>query len=326
MNNTVIRTLFSIIVSWPLIAAAPAEAQPRLKSKVDVMGELVTVGDLVADAGPFANRAIFRAPDLGKSGTVSAAAVTAAVEAVGLDNLDTDGVNAVLVSRPAKLIDREQIEQVLRTEVAARLGVEANEDLTIRLDRTVSPLFARADSLAPATVTHFTFSASSGRFQAIVRVDAGAENDVNLRLSGQAVETLEIQVLDRRITRGEILTASDLTSLRVARRKVTAEAVFDPSELIGMQATRTLPVRAALRKKDFARPLMVKRGDLINLSFRGPGITLSIRGRALSQGAQGDAISVLNLQSNRVVNAVISGAKQAIVTPPVGQIAQIVEN
>src|SRR5262249_16669321 len=69
----------------PRAAAVPAlreraePPRPTLKRAVTVTGEIVRIGDLVENAGVVAEVAIFRAPDLGHSGSVPAARVVEAV-------------------------------------------------------------------------------------------------------------------------------------------------------------------------------------------------------------------------------------------------------
>src|SRR5690349_15487831 len=57
-------------------AASPSAAlpaTPALKRDVTVSSELVRIGDLIENAGTSARVPIFRAPDLGQTGSVSAA-------------------------------------------------------------------------------------------------------------------------------------------------------------------------------------------------------------------------------------------------------------
>ena len=54
------------------VTAALAPVHPKLKAEATVNGDLVRIGDLVANAGIIADVPIFRAPDLGATGMVSA--------------------------------------------------------------------------------------------------------------------------------------------------------------------------------------------------------------------------------------------------------------
>jgi flagellar basal body P-ring formation protein FlgA len=62
------------------------------------------------------------------------------------------------------------------------------------------------------------------------------------------------------------------------------------------------------------RPEAVERNALILMTYEQPGLNLSMRGKALAAGAVGDVIQVVNLNSKRTVEAVITGPNRAAVT------------
>jgi len=138
--------------------AALVQNRPVLKAEAVVTGDIVRIGDLVAHAGIVANRPIFRAPDLGSTGTVSVEAVIEAVRAHALIGLDTGGVNEVVVTRASRTIPAKDIEDgfferlvaspVARTSIL--VGRVAGVALLVRQGRLAVPLdhvHARHDHL-----------------------------------------------------------------------------------------------------------------------------------------------------------------------------------
>jgi flagella basal body P-ring formation protein FlgA len=79
-----IRTLIAALAMLIAVGASAAAQElaaldhPRLKAQAVVTGDVVRVGDLVEHAGIIATVPIFRAPDLGMTGSVPAAAVVEA--------------------------------------------------------------------------------------------------------------------------------------------------------------------------------------------------------------------------------------------------------
>jgi flagella basal body P-ring formation protein FlgA len=69
---------------------------------------------------------------------------------------------------------------------------------------------------------------------------------------------------------------------------------------------------------DLAKPDLVQRDQAVTLIYETPAIYLTIRGKALEGGTEGDAVSVLNLQSKRTVTGIVVGRGQVAVsvTPP----------
>ena len=55
-----------------------------------------------------------------------------------------------------------------------------------------------------------------------------------------------------------------------------------------------------------------------------PGILLTVRGKALEAGAVGDLINVLNIQSNRTVQAAVIGPGQVVITATTPRVAAAV--
>ena len=121
-----IRT--AIILAVSLIGLSPAAAQSaptRLKGAVTVTSDIVRIGDLVENAGLAANTAIFRSPDLGQTGAVSARAVLDAVRPYGLIGVDVRGISEVSVTRASRTIATEEIETDTWEELGDKLKAPA---------------------------------------------------------------------------------------------------------------------------------------------------------------------------------------------------------
>ena len=57
----------------------------------------------------------------------------------------------------------------------------------------------------------------------------------------------------------------------------------------------------------------MQRNESIALTFAAPGLSLTTRARALQPGAVGQRIRVVNLQSNRTIDATVTGPGAAAV-------------
>jgi flagella basal body P-ring formation protein FlgA len=62
-----------------------------------------------------------------------------------------------------------------------------------------------------------------------------------------------------------------------------------------------------LRADDLVRPQIVQRNEAVTITYEVPGIMLTVRGKATEAGAMGDVVGVLNIQSNRTVQATVTG-------------------
>ncbi|SFM47689.1 flagella basal body P-ring formation protein FlgA [Pleomorphomonas diazotrophica] len=293
------------------IATHPASAAD-LRPRIEIDGAIVTLGDLFDGAGDLTDRAVFRAPDLGVTGALPAADAVKAAVAAGLavDRLPTFA--SVTVVRRAVMVDAEALRMLVAEAAATRLGA-ATENVEVTIDGTVAPVAAAATAVAPAVLSDFVLQSASGRFNAIIAIDVGGSSRP-IALSGRAVETMAVPVLNRPIDRRAVIHASDVTIVRIDKRRVPGTAAIDTDELVDMAAKRPLRAGELIATADVEPPRVVLRGDLITLQYSRPGLTLSARGRALGDGAKGDIVSVLNEQSKRTIQGIVTGAGTVAVT------------
>ena len=71
-----------------------------------------------------------------------------------------------------------------------------------------------------------------------------------------------------------------------------------------------------MRQPDLVKPELVGRNEIVTITYEVPGILLTIRVQALEAGAEGDVINVLNSQSKRNIQAVVTGPGRVSVSAP----------
>lgn len=59
----------------------------------------------------------------------------------------------------------------------------------------------------------------------------------------------------------------------------------------------------------------VRRGETVTIVYNAPGMSLSMRARALEDGAVGQSVRLLNISSNRTIDATVTGPGAAQVAP-----------
>lgn len=305
---------FAFLLVLPLALGAPAFAQaadtaphPVLKASAVVTGPVVTVGDLVENAGIIANVPIFRAPDLGTTGAVPAQAVVEAVRAHALVGLDTAGLSEVTVTRPARTIPAKDIEEAVAQALAERYQLGPAKDVSVTFDRMLRAMYVEPTALGEPRVTRIAYDARSARFDADLDLPAGATGHRALRLTGRAVATAEIVTVAHAVERGAVIKIADVAVERRPRAEIGREPVRDPDLAIGMAARVNLQAGRILQASDITKPELVQRNESVTLTYEVPGIALTVRGKALEGGAQGDVIAVLNEQSKRTLQGLVIG-------------------
>lgn len=302
-----------------VLAAAPALAGPTLKPVVRLAAAVVTVGDLIAEAGPFAALPLYRAPDLGTTGAVAASDIIARVRALGLATVDTGGLAEVTVTRLATDVTAADLTRQLAATLAPRLGTTP-EQIEIVLDQM--PGVAKADSAArqPARVADITLIPSSGRFDALIEIDKGGPVE-RLHLRGQATEMVDVLMLTRPLQKGDVVLASDLAPQRLPRAQADRVGQIDAGALIGKEAKRSLRANTPAQASDFGAARIVAKGELVTVIVEMPNLMLTVRGIAQEAGTLGDNIAVMNEQSRRIVHGEVTGPGRVVVHRPVASAA-----
>ena len=290
-----------------ILGLAPAAAQTpmRLKAAATVTGEIVRIGDLIENAGLATNTPIFRAPDLGQTGAVSARAVLDAVRPHGLIAIDMRGMSEVSVTRASRTIATEEIEALIMRALTARYNLGKTENLKTMFDRDVRPIYLEASVTADLSLVRMSYEPGTRRFDVTFELASGGRGQ--WRYPGAAVETVETAVLQRALQRGDIVKASDLVFERRPRAEFSSEPAAIPAEAAGMAVRRNVRAGQPLRAADLAKPELVQKNDTVTLHYEVPGIVLTMRGKALDSGAEGDLISVLNVNSKRTIQGIVTG-------------------
>jgi flagella basal body P-ring formation protein FlgA len=139
---------------------------------------------------------------------------------------------------------------------------------------------------------------------------------VGERLVGVRVAELQkVLTLTRPLERGAIVGNADLTMSPVSDARLESEGMVDAAAAVGMQVKRSLPAGRPLRAADLALPVLVTRGELIELRVVSGGVTLRTAARALTEGALGDVIQTEAVQSKKRMMAVVTGKGEVQISP-----------
>lgn len=284
------------------------EARPKLRAQTVVTGDIVRIGDLVEHAGIIANVPIFRAPDLGSSGTVPAQVVVEAVRGHALVGLDTGGVAQVMVTRATRSFAPEQIESTLVTALAEQFALGNVKDIALTFDREL-----RALHVEPANgelrIARLTYDARTARFDATLDVPGHAP----LRLIGHARAMMDVVTISRPIARGEIIKHADIAIERRPRNEIGRDVIADREQAVGLASRNVMQPGRVLRMTDLMKPEVIQRNETVTIVYEMPGIMLTVRGKAAEGGAEGDTIAVLNEQSKRTVQGVVAGPGRVVI-------------
>jgi len=316
-------TARALLVATALLAAsaAPAHAQnaddtiaaPVLRANVTVTSDVVRIGDVIDNAGTAGQIAIYRAPDLGTTGSLPTAQVLNVLRARQVIGVATGDIKEVKVTRLARTVEVKEIELQVARAIEHRGGLGEAANLQLTFDRDLQDVRLDASFTGTLQMVSSRFDPRNSRFDVSLEIASeSASAPTRMRFTGTAIETVEAAVLMRDVERGDILKSSDVVTERRPRAEIVGEAA-NRDRAVGMQVRRSIRASQALKTADLAKPDLVQREQSVTLIFQTAGLYLTMRGKSLDNGTEGDVVNVLNLQSKRTVTGTVIGRGQVAI-------------
>jgi flagella basal body P-ring formation protein FlgA len=130
---------------------------------------------------------------------------------------------------------------------------------------------------------------------------------------GGGSRNVEVLTYTRDLATGEVVQPQDLIWAKAAASP--ADAPRDVDAVVGLAARRPLREGDAVGARDVTAPIVIKAGDTVQVIWSQGGVTLTLQGKAEGAAAIGESVNVMNTASHKVIEAVASGADEALVGP-----------
>jgi flagella basal body P-ring formation protein FlgA len=98
--------------------------------------------------------------------------------------------------------------------------------------------------------------------------------------------------------------------------------VTSADQLVGQSARRSLVANRPIRPLDIGQPVLISRGQLVAVLYQTDNMALTATGKAMENAGMNQTITVVNGQSNRTIQAVVtcqSGHRSWHATPVLRQ-------
>src|SRR5713226_5626709 len=188
----------SLLLTTALLAATTATARaqvrdeviaaPVLRASVSVAGDLVRIGDVIDNAGSSGRIAIYRAPELGTTGTLSTAQVLSVLRAHQVIGVDTRDLREISVTRLARTLQGKDIELGVARALEHRGGLGDAASLSLTFDRDVQDLKLEASSSGAMQASSARFEPRNNRFDVTFEIASDSvATPTRLRFTGTAV-------------------------------------------------------------------------------------------------------------------------------------------
>jgi len=166
-------------------------AAPVLRANVQVSGDLVRIGDVIDNAGSAAQIAIYRAPDLGTTGSLPVAQVLNTLRAHQVIGVDTRDLKEISVTRLARTLESKDIELQVARALERRNGLGDAANLSLTFDRDPGDVRLDAGFTGGMLPTIARYDNRNGRFDVTFEIANENGAAAKLRFTGTAIETVE---------------------------------------------------------------------------------------------------------------------------------------
>ncbi len=161
---------------------------------------------------------------------------------------------------------------------------------------------------------------ASARAQDGVR-SLGAAASIGTADSIGAADSVDVLVATRRLARGAVLRASDMTVARIGRRALAARSAARSATrsagavTAGWVARRVIQAGEVLRAPAVAPAPLVAAGQAVQYTYQQDGLALTLDGVAPVAGSLGDTIPV-RLGARRRVTGIVAGPAHVVALAP----------
>jgi flagella basal body P-ring formation protein FlgA len=99
----------------------------------------------------------------------------------------------------------------------------------------------------------------------------------------------------------------DVVLVRRDLAELAPDTIRRMDEAVGHRTTRTIYPNSVLEAGMITVPPVIRRGDIVRITASAAGMTITATGMAKQQGRIGEAVRVVNTDSNRIITARVTG-------------------
>ena len=305
------KTLFMAVAMTALLMNAAQAETP--KSDSVVTSDVITLGDIFDGITENAGFILAPAPAPGKTTTLNAHDLQRVATAFNLDWESKSLLDQVIIRRDAVEVDRYAIEAALQEKLAGNM---AGTKFELQLIDKAMKIFLPPQYAATVEVDDVTYDRTRGEFRAILSAPTSDNPIVKKEIRGRLYALTEVPVLKTALRAGDIISADDIVYVDAPAKDVTTATIVSAEKLIGMTPRRGVVAGKAVTPADIELPMVVKKGDVVTMTFKNNSMSLTAQGKALESGAKGEIVRIINTASNQVVEGVVTGSQAIDVTPP----------
>lgn len=310
----VVTAMLYIVAATATAASEPllqGDGSASLRDQVSLDRPFVTLGDIfVGLSAAEAEQRIARAPEPGASVTLDADWAERVARSFGIDWRPRFGTESIRVTRASAMIPVPAQEAALRAAIEAAWPQAAapRTRLEVLTDTPLSPVHTPSKTAIDVQVDALSIDSRSQRFSAMLVVP-GLDPAMPARLpvAGRLQTFVEVPVPSRRMRNGEVIAPTDLVWIEIEQDRGMRTMAATEDDLVGQTPRRSLSAMEPVQMTEVIAPEVLERGTIVSATLRAGPLVITTSARSLEGGAMGDIVRVVNVDSNRTIQAVVTG-------------------
>ena len=324
-NQNLSRLLLTVLLlgggffSGMVTAGGVALADQRANSEIGIIrtvqieAEVVRLQDIFTGLGDsrYRERIVLESPAPGESITLPAEWLFRLARSYRVDWKPISRFDEVEVIRASRLVSEKELKGYINQSIKDSLGVE-DVSYSVRLDNGSQELHLPANMLGELVFKQMQYNQNTGRFSTLVIVsdELATKARKTFPLRGYAHRLVDLPVLARDITKGDIIKKKDITYKEYRHNNLPRDAVILVREIEGMAARTRIQKNSVIKLNQVEKPLLVRNKNLVLVELVTKKMVMRLRAQALEDGHFGEVIRVKNLKSKKVFEVEVVAAKK----------------
>lgn len=300
---------FAIMIAGLVLISTQAHAL-SLRQQSVVTDDVIRLGDLFTGLEHNQDRVLGAAPRPGQQLVLSAKTLQRVAVAMGLAWRPTSVSDTLTISRSATVVSQDTVENAVRSQLQDKLN---SAQYNILFTGGAPDIILPPDMPEAAEVTDLQYNPQTRWFEANLVAPSHDNVVVQKRISGKIETLAQIPTLKDTLRTGDVIRPSHIHMVTVPAYSINHDTYLRAEDLYGLTPRRIITAGTPIKEMDVEQPRIVKRGERVTMIYEAGGLRLTASGKAMEFGAKGDIIRVVNNQSNKTIDAVVSGNQEVTV-------------
>lgn len=149
---------------------------------------------------------------------------------------------------------------------------------------------------------------NSHRWQAQLNILNAHKTEIVKPVAGFYEAVVSVPMLVHQVSRTDVIAATDINLRDVPSRSLRKDTITDPQALIGKSPRATISAERAIRSTEISAPVVIHRGEFVEMTYSAPYMHIKTTGVALEDGELGGMLRVKNSKSEKAISARVTGA------------------